>query len=202
MNQPSRQFKSFIFLITISIIFQISIAFGKEYSDNFIDHPAFSILPNSMVADVFKKLGQTKIYKTNLAHNYLLYYDPEYRIGLIIYLYGDNTVWSIEARKETSQNPSQALHKLASLTLAPAEKYDDKLFLVRIGPMISKKGIKFGMTKGQIEDILNTKISMIKNYAILNWTTEKDGKIDDYGGIRFTFKKGKLVSIQWYGVDP
>jgi hypothetical protein len=75
---------------------------ASKLSYKYIDAPVFNLLPNDSITEVFRVFGESKIYKTPLAHNYVLYYDYGNKVGLIFCIYqsGNEHIWEIMIRKE------------------------------------------------------------------------------------------------------
>jgi hypothetical protein len=194
------------------VVFAIILVFTGNYLDaselfhEYIDTPVFNLLPNDSITDVFRVFGESKIYKTPLAHNYVLYYDYSNKVGLIFCIYqSDNEhIWEITIRKERSKNPIQELHKHASLRTSPQQENTkvEKPPAISLNGRLTRKGIKLGMSPKEVEYILKTKLPMKGNEAYIGWDIREGNDIVNYGGQEFIFHKGSLISLSWSGVDP
>jgi hypothetical protein len=173
-----------------------------ERPHKYVDIPFFNILPKDSISDVFKLFGPATISSTPLAHSYALYYDYVNKIGLIFYIYqvDNQTLWRLTICKE---NEFQKLHEYASMKSFPLEKIEvNKPEGVSLPKVLTKRGLKFGMSEIEVEAILKTKLPMKDNEAHIGWDERKGGEIIDYGSLHLRFWDGKLTSISWYGVDP
>ena len=173
-----------------------------ERPHKYIDIPFFNILANDLISDVFKVFGTATISLTPLAHNYALYYDYVNRIGLIFYIYqvDNKTLWGLTICKE---NEFEKLHELASMKSFPLKNIEvNKPEGVSLPKVLTKKGLKLGMSEKEVEAILKTKLPMKDSEAHIGWDERKGVEIIDYGSLHLKFFDGKLASISWYGVDP
>ena len=197
------------YVLIILSFFVITLCNGLEAGNiatKFVDPPVFKILPNDSIDDIFNKYGKSKIYTTPLAHNYILYFDYENKIGLIFWIYQTDPkrICSVIITKVNSDNPITDLHSYASL-MSSTQKEDSKVEkppAFSIDGELTVHGIKFGMSKEMIENHLKTKLLMNKIEASIYWEVREGEEIVDYGSQDFRFEKGKLVYLSWSGVDP
>ena len=73
---------------------------------------------------------------------------------------------------------------------------------VSLRKVLTKKGLKFGMSQKDVEAILKTKLPMKDGETRIVWDERKGREITDYGSVYLKFFDGKLTAISWYGVDP
>lgn len=196
--------KRFPFLILIIFFLVISTSYSNEVYEKYIDIPYFKVLPNDSISNVFNIFGKLKTIETELAHNYVLYYDYKKNVGLIVCTYGDNSIWQITIRKEESKDAILKLHEYASVgsfskkELAKLSKPKN----IELSDTLTLRGLKFGMSQKEVEDILETKLQMEGDEAAIKWDIQEGENIGLYGGLGFIFDKGRLISLEWFGVDP
>lgn len=196
--------KRFPLLILIISLLVKSTSYGNEVYDKYIAIPYFKVLPNDSISNVFNIFGKSKIIETELAHNYVLYYDYKNKIGLTVCTYADNNIWRITIRKQESKDAILKLHEYASLGIFSKSEVSkfSKPENIELPDTLTLKGLKFGMSHKEIEDILETKLQMEGDEAAIKWDIQDGENIGLYGGLRFIFDKGKLISLEWFGVDP
>jgi hypothetical protein len=202
MKTPLRRI---ILILTVLHILSPCGLYANDRSHNYIDVPIFNILPNDKISEVFSLFGKSKIYETQLAHNYVLYFDSEKGTALIFYVYqSDNeTLWTISLRKVQNGQKIQDIHKIASLMRYPKKYNDFKApAQFRIGEKLTVKGLKFDMSPKQVEALLKVALPLKDSKAYIRWDIRERNEIMDYGGIEFIFKENKLISLSWFGVDP
>jgi hypothetical protein len=168
-----------------------------ENLKTYIDIPYFNMLPNDTIDHAVKRFGKSTVISSPFAHDSVLYYDYGHKIALIFQIYklDSKTIWAVKFIKEKE---IQTLYKLLSNS-AENVKFN-KPGKVHLPQVLTKKGLKLGMTQRAVESILKTKLNLDKeNQASLVWNEPKGG---DYGSVNFEFIAGKLTSLSWYGVDP
>lgn len=193
-------------LIFTILLLVSSISYGNEGHDKYIDIPYFKVLPSDSISKLFSVFDKSTIIETELAHNYVLYYDYKKKIGLIICIYqgDDKSIWRITIRKVESKDAILKLHEYASIGTF-SKKEEAKLYKpknIELPDTLTLKGLKFGMSQKDIEDILKAKLPMKENEADIKWDIREGDDIGLYGGLRFIFHKGRLISLEWFGVDP
>ena len=198
--------KRFPFLILIILFLVTSTSYGNELYDKYIDVPYFKVLPNDSISNMFNIFGKSEIIETELAHNYVLYYDYKKKVGLIICIYqGENkSIWQITIRKQESKDAILRLHEYASVNSFSKQELAKltKPKNIELPEILTLKGLKLGMSQKEVEDILETKLPMEGDEAAIKWDIQEGEDIGLYGGLGFIFNKGRLISLEWFGVDP
>jgi hypothetical protein len=192
-------------LLIAFLMFGITHSYGEDYSRPYADTPSFNILPGNSISKAFKTFGKSKTFETNLAHDYVLYFDYEKQIGLIFATYksAKTNICQITIRREQGKDAIKKLHELASLeTWQPGRSKLDKPKNIKLPKKLTFKGLQLGLSSTEVERILKTKLAMNGDEASIHWGKTADNQIQDYGGMNFIFDNGKLISLSWYGVDP
>jgi len=204
LNEEDFKLKRFTFLILIILFLVISTSYGNEVYDKYIDVPYFKVLPNDSISNIFNIFGKSDLIETQLAHKYVLYYDYKNKIGLTVCTYTDNNIWLITIRKQESKDAILKLHQDAfdgSFSMQELEKIT-KPKNIELPDILTIKGLKLGMSQKEVEDILKTKLQMDGDEAAIKWDIQEGENIGTYGGLWFIFDEGRLISLEWSGVDP
>jgi len=173
----------------IFIMFAISSpSYSGESSHKYIDLPFFNILPNDSVDKISKRFGDTTSINASHSHYCVLYYDYRQNIGLIFYIRElDKTIWGITFVKEIKLQTIYNFISQWTKNVQIANPRD-----LQLPKVLTKKGLKIGMTQQEVEAILKTKLPIYRDEAYL----VRDGCRMD-----FIFSDGKLIKLSWYAVD-